>query len=289
MAEHMMLSAPAKINLSLDVLGLREDGYHLVEMVMQSVALSDYISLEGTTNGKIHIVCPHPYVPSGPENLAWKAAQLLRDQYASDRRGVTIRIKKNIPVAAGLAGGSSDAAAVLKGLNQLWALNLSNQELAQAGLKLGADVPFCLRGGTALAKGIGEELTALPPPPKLWVLLFKPNVGVSTSEVYKNYDSTLVRRRPSTSAIITAIESGDLPGLAGAMANVLESVTFARIPMLLRLKQKALELGAMSALMSGSGPTIFALTPEYRRAVAIFNGLKHQVEFAYITTFKEGY
>jgi 4-diphosphocytidyl-2-C-methyl-D-erythritol kinase len=289
MADQLVLSAPAKINLSLDVLGKREDGYHQVEMVMQSVELADRISLERTANNTIRVLCPHPYVPSGSENLAWKAACLLRDRYGSDSRGVIIRIQKNIPVAAGLAGGSSDAAAVLRGLNELWKLNLSDKGLAEAGLSLGADVPFCLKGGTALAQGIGEQLTPLPSPPKLWVLLFKPNVGVSTAEVYKNYDGSLVRKRPDTNRLVWAIESGNLPELAGAMANVLESVTFSRLPMLLRLKQKALELGAMSAMMSGSGPTVFALTPEYRKAVAIFNGLKHQVEFAYITTFKEGY
>lgn len=283
----LTISAPAKINLSLDVVGRREDGYHNVEMIMQSIDLCDIVKLERTSNPKINLICRHPFVPSGPENLAWKAANLLQKKYQV-RYGTVIRISKNIPVAAGLAGGSSDAAAVLKGLNQLWGLELTEAELAQAGLSLGADIPFCLRGGTAYATGIGENLTIIPSPPKLWVVLLKPNIGISTAEVYKNYSGQLVRRRPDTKGMLKALENGDMQALADGMANVLESVTFARLPLLKRLKQKALELGALAAMMSGSGPTIFALTPEYKRAVAIYNGLKHLVEFSYITSFKEG-
>lgn len=287
MSAQLILYAPAKINLSLDVVGSREDGYHLVEMVMQTISLADRITLERTNNGGIHLSCSHAFVPSGPDNLVWKAAHLLKKEYGHKRLGAQITIDKTIPVAAGLAGGSSDAAAALKGLNQLWDLHLSDPELARLGLSLGADIPYCLQGGTALARGIGEELTALPSPPKLWVVLFKPNVGVSTSEVYKSYEDKLVQKRPDTAGLISALASGDLPALTDAMANVLESVTFARLPMLRRLKQKAMEFGALAALMSGSGPTIFALTPEYKRAVAIYSGLKHQVEYAQITTFKE--
>jgi len=191
-------------------------------------------------------------------------------------------------VSAGLAGGSADAAAVLKGLNKVWGLNLPGDELAKVGLSLGADIPFCLLGGTALARGIGEKLTPLSPPPKLWVVLFKPNVGVSTAEVYNSYDHSKVQRRPDTEGLISAMDSSVPQAMAAAMANVLESVTFERLPLLRRLKQRALEFGAVAALMSGSGPTVFALTPDYRRAVAIYNGLRHQVEFAHITTFKEG-
>jgi len=289
MPTSLLLTAPAKVNLSLDVLGHREDGYHFVEMVLQTIDLCDEIKVERTTNGKIKVICSHPHVPTSQDNLVWKAAQLLREECGGTRGlGATITISKNIPVAAGLAGGSSNAATVMKGLNQLWGLNLPESELARIGLRLGADIPFCLRGGTALARGIGEELTTISSPPKLWVVLFKPNVGVSTAEVYKNYDETIVRRRPNNRALLTAIESGDLQAMAAAMENVLESVTFGRLPLLLRLKQKAMELGALTALMSGSGPTIYALTPDYRRAIAIYNGLKHQVEFSYITTFKEG-
>lgn len=283
----LVLFAPAKINLSLDVLGRRKDGYHLVEMVMQTIDLGDRITMTPNIEGKIEVVCPHPFVPSGEDNLAWKAAYLLRQEYGNSRLGVSIHIEKNIPVAAGLAGGSTDAAAVLRGLNRLWNLNLSVSELAREGAALGADIPFCLKGGTALARGIGDELTELPPPPNLWVILFKPNVGISTAEVYRNYDERTVQRYPDTQGLVEALKLCRLQTMADAMANVLESVTFTKLPMLRRLKQKALEFGALAAMMSGSGPTIFALTPEYRKAIAIYNGLKHQVEFAHITTFRE--
>lgn len=288
MAEPLVLAAAAKINLSLDVLGRREDGYHLVEMVMQTIALCDQIILEPTGTGTIRIHCSHPHVPLGRENLVWKAANLLRQEYGSPKLGADISIIKRIPVAAGLAGGSTDAAAALKGLNQLWNLNLPASELARLGAELGADIPFCLMGGTALARGIGEELTPLPPPPKLWVVLLKPNLGVSTAEVYGNYDGSQVQRRPDTQALIAALHTVDSRAMVGSMANVLESVTFARFPLLKRLKQRAMEFGALVAQMTGSGPTIFALTEDYRRATAIANGLRHQVEFTHITSFKEG-
>lgn len=281
------LLAPAKINLSLDVLGQRRDGYHIVEMVMQTIDLCDHISLEARADEQIKVHCAHPFVPGGQENLTYKAADLMRKLAGKSNLGVTIKIDKNIPVAAGLGGGSADAAAVLKGLNQLWGLSFSEQQLSQAGLQLGADVPFCLMGGTALARGIGEELTRLPAPAKLWVVLLKPNVGVSTADVYKNYNACAVQKRPDTCRLIEALSSGPLEAIPMSMANVLESVTFPWLPVLRHLKQKALEFGALAALMSGSGPTIFALTSDYRRAEAIYIGLRRQVEFAYITTFKE--
>jgi len=281
------LLAPAKINLSLDVLGQRRDGYHIVEMVMQTIDLCDYISLEVRADEQIQVHCAHSYVPGGQENLTYKAADLMRKLAGKSNLGVTIKIVKNIPVAAGLGGGSADAAAVLKGLNKLWGLNFSDVQLAQAGLQLGADVPFCLMGGTVLARGIGEELTRLPAPTKLWVVLLKPNVGVSTADVYKNYNACAVQKRPDTHRLIAALSSGPLEAVPISMANVLESVTFTRLPVLRHLKQKAMEFGALAALMSGSGPTIFALASEYRRAEAIYIGLRRQVEFAYITTFKE--
>ena len=287
MARPLLLVAAAKINLSLDVLGLREDGYHLVEMVMQTIDLCDYITLDGVETGDIEIHCYHPHVPWGKKNLVWKAAHLLRKEYGSPEMGASITITKNIPVAAGLAGGSADAAAALKGLNQLWNLSLPPPTLARLGARLGADVPFCLLGGTALARGVGEALTPLPPAPKLWVVLLKPDLGVSTAEVYNNYDSSLVQRRPSTQTLIAALAAANLPTMAASMANVLESVTFARLPILRQLKQRAMELGALAALMSGSGPTVYALAEDYQRAAVIADGLRRQVEFAEITSFKE--
>lgn len=282
-----MLAAAAKVNLSLDVLGVREDGYHLVEMVMQAIDLCDYITLQGTETGDIQVHCCHPHVPGGRENLVWKAAYLLRKEYGTPEMGARITITKNIPVAAGLAGGSTDAATTLKGLNLLWNLSLSPPTLARLGARLGADIPFCLMGGTALAQGIGEELTPLPPPPKLWVVLFKPSVGVSTADVYNKYNSSLVQRRPHTQALVAALAAADYRKMAASMANVLESVTFTHLPLLRSLREKAMELGGLAALMSGSGPTMVVLTEDYPRAEAIANNLRHQVEFTHITTFKE--
>lgn len=284
----MELFAPAKINLTLDVLGKRPDGYHEVEMIMQTIALADKICLEHNGNGMINVKCSHPYVPSGKDNLAWKAAQLLRD-WSGCRHGVDITIEKSVPVSAGLGGGSADAAAVLRGLNQLWALNLKDAELRQVAQKVGADVPFCLQGGTALARGVGERLTPLPSPPRLWVVLLKPNLGVSTAETYKAFDPQQVRKRPDNADLIQALESGNISALAGAMGNVLESVTFRRVPLLRTIKQKALEMGALAALMTGSGPTVFALESNYRRAITLRNGLSHMVDFAHVTSFKEGF
>lgn len=278
--------APAKINLSLDVLGKRADGYHEVEMVMQTINLCDQLRIDSDYSGKIRLKCKHPFVPEGPENLVYKAARLLQDY--SPQRGAVIEVTKQIPVAAGLGGGSSDAAAALKALNRLWELNLAQDELAGLALKLGADVPFFLQGGTALARGLGELLSPLPKPPGLWVVLYKPNLGVSTAEVYQGFRSQLIRQRPDTTGLVAALASGNVQALAAAMENVLESVTFARYPLLKRLKQKAFELGATAAMMSGSGPTLFALVSDYRRAMAIYNGLKYRVEFVYVTTFREG-
>jgi len=264
MRESIFIKAPAKINLSLDIIGRRPDGFHLVEMVMQTISLCDHITLEAA-DGAIHLHCSHPFVPAGSGNIVWKAAHLLKSTYGSAEMGAVITVEKHIPVSAGLGGGSGDAAAVLKGLNELWDLRLSPAQLAELGLRLGADVPFCLQGGTALARGIGEA-----PPPSLWVVLLKPNMGVSTGEVYREFVQGRVRTRPDTQRLVSALEAGDYQAMAESMANVLESVTFRRFPILRRLKQKALELGALAAMMS-----------------AIYNRLRHQVEFAHITTFWE--
>lgn len=281
------LIAPAKINLSLDVLGRRDDGYHTVEMVMQTIGLSDNINLQPRTDGQILVHCTHPNLPTPQENIVYKAASLLKKITENNRLGATITIVKNIPLAAGLGGGSADAAAVLKGLNALWDLGLSPMELAQAGLQLGADIPFCLMGGTALAQGIGEVLRPLPSPPPFWVVLLKPNVEVSTADIYKRYNDASVLRRPNNHHLVSALTAGSQQAIYQAMGNVLESVTFSLLPVLADLKQEAMEYGAFASQMTGSGPTIFALAADSSRAEAIYNGLKRQVDFAHITTFKE--
>lgn len=281
------LLAPAKINLSLDVLKQRDDGYHIVEMVVQTIGLCDSLSIETRSDGLIEVICDHPYAPGGPQNIAYKAALYLKELAGEEHLGATIRIDKKIPVAAGLAGGSADAAAVLRGLNSLWQLNISPQELARVGLRVGADVPFCLLGGTALARGIGEVITPLPAAPMLWVVLLKPNVGMPTALVYSKFNQATVERRPNTEKLVLALGAGDRNMITQGMANVLESVTFTLLPQLVRLKRKAMEMGALAAQMSGSGPTIFALATDYNRAKVIYQGLKHYVEFAQITKFTE--
>lgn len=282
------LFASAKINLSLDVLRRRDDGYHLVEMVVQTIDLYDCINIQVRSDGLIQVNCDHLFAPGGPQNIAYKAAVSLKKYSGKRDLGATIRISKKIPVAAGLAGGSADAAAVLRGLNTLWQLNLSAAELARVGLDVGADVPFCLQGGTALARGIGEIITPLPPAPRLWVVLLKPNVGMSTAQVYNKFKQTAVQRRPNTEKLVSALGSGNKDMISEGMANVLESVTFPQLPLLGQLKCKAMEMGALAAQMSGSGPTIFALAADYNRAKVIYQGLKHYVDFAQITRFTGG-
>lgn len=286
----MEVLAPAKINLALDILGRRSDGYHEVEMIMQTIALFDKVKLKVTSCDLIDVRCSHPFVPSGKGNLAWRAANLLRSRTGYSG-GARITIDKSIPVAAGLAGGSTDAAAVLRGLNQLWSLGLNWQELEGLARQVGADVPFCLRGGTALATGKGDKLQPLPSPPSLWLVLLKANLGLSTAEIYKGYSQqrVLPRQRPDIPRLLDALERGNVSGIAGAMGNVLETVAFPRVPLLKTLKHNALEAGALAAQMSGSGPTIIALETDYHRAVNLRNALHHLVEFAYVTSLKEGF
>lgn len=254
---------------------------------MQGIELYDRLVFETREDRKIIVECAHPFVPRGQSNLVWKATRLLQ-QHCQPQKGIKITIHKQIPVAAGLGGGSANAAAALKTLNCLWKAGLTRRELAGLALQVGADVPFCLDSGTALARGVGEVLTPLPTPPRLWLVLIKPNLGVSTKEVYANYQPARVIRRPDTPRLIESVYNQDVQALTNAIGNVLESVTFTTHPLLKRLKQKTMELGALAALMSGSGPTIFALTQEHKRAMTIYNGIKHQVEFSCVTTFKEG-
>lgn len=246
----------AKINLTLDVLGKREDGFHEVEMVMQSIDLADRIEM--TKQDTISISCSQQDVPLDSTNLVYRAAEALKE-YAGYKGGVHIDLQKQIPVAAGLAGGSTDAAATLKGLNQLWELGLSEEELAKIGASLGSDIPFCIKGGTSVARGRGEKLQPITNPPTLDLILIKPNFSVSTKEVYGAFDITKVNQKPDTDEMVEAIENGDIFKIAGNLRNVLESVTLEMHPEISELKEKLLAAGARAALMSGSGPTIFAI------------------------------
>lgn len=252
------LRALAKINLGLDVLGKRENGYHDVRMIMQSIYLYDEVKIEKKDTPEIEVVSNLNFLPTGEDNIAYKAARLLQEEFKiSD--GVKITLKKHIPVAAGLAGGSSNAAAVLFGMNRMFRLGLSQKSLMERGVKLGADVPYCIMRGTVLAEGIGEELHKLPAMPKCTVLIAKPPVSVSTKTVYEALDSKEITEHPDIDGIIEGLERQDLKKIAGCMGNVLEDVTIPMHPVIDEIKQVMKDCGALGAMMSGSGPTVFGL------------------------------
>ena len=262
--------ARAKINLTLDVTGKREDGYHTVKMVMQSVALHDEVRVTVTHGEKkprgIVVRCNLPYLPVDERNLAYRAAELFYESTGILMETCEIHIEKRIPVAAGLAGGSADAAAVLRALASLHAAGLTDEELCAMGLKLGADVPFCLRGGTMLAEGIGEELSALPDMPHCWVVLCKPPFAVSTKEVYQAIDAVDIRQRPDTAGMLKALDRGDFAGVCRRLSNVMELVTAAKRRQIGEIKEFLAENGANGTLMSGSGPTVYGLFSDEGRA-----------------------
>ena len=252
------LKALAKINLGLDVLGKRENGYHDVRMVMQSVYLYDEVKITKRKEPGIVLSTNLGFLPSGEGNIAYKAAQLLMDEFQIGQ-GVDIVLDKHIPVAAGLAGGSSDAAAVLFGMNRLFGLKFSQKELMERGVKLGADVPYCIMRGTVLAEGIGENLTVLPAMPKCTVLIAKPPVSVSTKTVYEALDAQEITEHPDIDGIISGLEKGDVRAVASSMGNVLEGVTIPMHPVIAEIKKEMTDAGALGAMMSGSGPTVFGL------------------------------
>ncbi|TQR18204.1 4-(cytidine 5'-diphospho)-2-C-methyl-D-erythritol kinase [Psychrobacillus vulpis] len=266
------VKAPAKINLTLDVLHKRPDGYHEVEMIMTTVDLADRIGLENREDGKIHILSVDRFVPNDYRNLAYQAAKLLKEKYRV-KLGVTIKIEKSIPVAAGLAGGSSDAAATLRGLNTLWGLGLSLDELAQIGTKIGSDVAFCVYGGTALATGRGERIQELPAPANCWVILAKPTLGVSTADIYGNLKIDQIVH-PNTKQMIEAIEHKNFDQMCASVGNVLEDVTLKLYPEVAGLKGQMQKFGADAVLMSGSGPTVFGLVQQETKVQRIYNGLR---------------
>ena len=252
------LKALAKINLGLDVLGRRENGYHDVRMIMQSVYLYDEVKLEKTEGPGIGVVSNLSFLPTGEGNIAYKAAQLLKDEFQIDE-GIKITLNKHIPVAAGLAGGSSNAAAVLFGMNRMFRLGLSQRDLMERGVRLGADVPYCIMRGTVLAEGIGEELSVLPPMPKCTVLIAKPPVSVSTKVVYEALDAKEITDHPDIDGIIEGLKDNSLEKVASCMGNVLEQVTVPIHPAIDQIKREMKEAGALNAMMSGSGPAVFGL------------------------------
>ena len=265
--DRLDLNALGKINLGLDVLGKRENGYHDVRMVMQSVYVYDRISVEKKREAGIELSTNLGYLPVNENNLAYKAAKLLMDEF-SIREGVRIHLEKHIPVAAGMAGGSSDGAAILHGLNRMFELGLTKEDLMKRGVELGADVPYCIMRGTALAEGIGEILTPLPKIPKCFALIAKPPIIVSTKTVYEKLDALEIVDHPDIDGIIAGLEEGSLEQICACMGNVLEKVTIEDYAVIEEIKKVMKENGAINAMMSGSGPTVFGIYKERKKAKA---------------------
>lgn len=276
MTTHLKLKAYGKINLALDVLRKREDGYHDVRMIMQTVGIYDQLELQATRKPGIAVETNLSYLPVNENNLVYQAAKLLMDEF-SVKSGIHITLRKFIPVAAGMAGGSSDAASVLFGVNKMFNLGLSREELMKRGVKIGADVPYCLLRGTALSEGIGEKLTPLPAMPQCRVLIAKPGISVSTKLVYENLNINARSRdcHPDIDGMILAIQKQDLQGVVTKFGNVLELVTAERYPVIEEIKAVMKKNGALNALMSGSGPTVFGLFTDERAAQKAYEELRY--------------
>lgn len=265
--DSIRLKARAKINLGLDVLGKREDGYHEVRMVMQTIGIYDRLILTKIPEEEIRITSNLAFLPVNENNLVYKAIKLLKDEYHFPG-GVSVDLNKFIPVAAGMAGGSTDAASTMFGVNRLFGLNLSMGKMMELGVRLGADVPYCVMRGTALAEGIGEKLTRITPVPHMWILIAKPQINVSTRLVYEQLDMGGIQKHPDIDGIIRAIEAQDVVRIAQSMGNVLENVTVPLYPVIETIKQDMLSHGAINAMMSGSGPTVFGIFPDEQTTLA---------------------
>ena len=276
----MRLRALAKINLGLDILRKREDGYHEVRMIMQTIQMYDVLEMKRVRKSGISLSVNYSYIPNDERNLVYKAAKLLMDEFQV-KGGVDIHLEKFIPVAAGMAGGSSDAAAALVGINRLFKLGLSQKELMDRAVNIGADVPYCVMRGTALAEGIGEKLTSLPGVPMCYVLIGKPGINVSTKFVYGNLHLDEVTEHPDIDGMVEAIRNHDLYGITDRMGNVLESVTCPAYPVIDEIKAQMMKNGAVNAMMSGSGPTVFGIfddpdKAEFARDQLKISGLSKQ-------------
>lgn len=276
MIKHLGLKAYGKINLGLDVIRKREDGYHEVRMIMQTVGLYDRIDIVYKDEPEITVETNLYYLPDNENNLVYKAADLLIKEFGI-RHGVHIRLKKFIPVAAGMAGGSSDAAAVLFGVNKMFGLGLAMEQLMERGVKIGADVPYCIMRGTALSEGIGEILTPLPPMPQCQVLIAKPGINVSTRFVYENLRLNELKQsqHPDIDGMIEAIRNQDIMQVASKFGNVLETVTEREYPVIGEIKTAMKSFGAAGAMMSGSGPTVFGLFTSPRAAADAYEALRY--------------
>lgn len=284
--EQIHLKAMAKINLGLDVVRRMENGYHEVRMIMQTVDLYDELILRKTGKAGIRIVTEYEELPTDESNLIYKTAKLITERHPVTG-GVEIELRKNIPIAAGMAGGSTDAAATFVGMNELFALGLSEEALREMAVSIGADVPYCIMGGTALSEGIGEILTPLLPAPECNVLIAKPDISVSTKFVYENLHANTLQKHPDIDGMIQAIKDGNLEGVSERIENVLETVTEKAYPVIADLKKLMKEQGAMNALMSGSGPTVFGIYADKKMAETAADAVRESgmAKQIFVTTF----
>lgn len=282
--KQIKLKAYAKINLGLDVLRRREDGYHEVRMIMQTVRLFDQITMTKTRKNDIHLETNLRFLPTDERNLAYRAVKMMKEEFEIPE-GVRIELNKKIPVCAGMAGGSTDAAAALIGMNRLFQLKLSEQQLMEYGVKLGADVPYCIMRGTALSEGIGEKLSRVSPMPDCYILIAKPNINVSTKYVYENLNLPELESHPDIALLLRAIEEKDLATLSANLGNVLETVTIDRYPVIQKIKETMLAKGALGSLMSGSGPTVFGIFDSEATAREAYKEVRkiQAVRQAYVT------
>lgn len=269
----MKLRALAKINLGLDVTGKREDGYHEVRMVMQTIQMYDQLEIKESKEPGIRLTTNLPFLPCNDGNLVYKAAKILMDEF-DIRQGVDMNLTKFIPVAAGMAGGSSDAAAALVGINRMFQLGLTKRQLMERGVQIGADVPYCVMRGTALAEGIGEKLTSLPGVPMCYVLIGKPGINVSTKTAYENLRLDAIQRRPDIDGMIAAIRNQDLRSITEKMENVFEPGIMEKYPVISEIEKFMEERGALKAMMSGSGPTVFGIFEDREKMFAASEALK---------------
>lgn len=284
--EKIELKAYGKINLGLDVIRKRPDGYHDLDMIMQMVDVYDDIVITKNKTGKIEVKTDTAVLSNGKDNLAYMAAKMLMDEFKI-KDGVNIYINKRNPIAGGMAGGSSDCATTLMGINQLFELGLSKEELMERGVKLGADVPYCVLGGTAIARGIGEVLTPLPAPADCHVIIAKPPVSVSTAYVYGHIKPLEITKRPDIEAMAQSIKDGDLKKMASLIYNVMEDVTVGEYPIISEIKQVMLDNGALNSIMSGSGPTVFGLFDDKEKAQQCVKTLEEKglTQQLYLTKF----
>lgn len=283
MDHSIVLKSYGKINLGLDVLRRREDGYHEVRMIMQTVGLYDVLTMKKRKDDKIEMTCNLSFLPTDERNLVYKAVKLIKNKYHI-KDGVEINLSKRIPVAAGMAGGSSNCAAALKGMNQLFDLGLSIDELCEIGVTLGADVPYCIWGGTALSEGIGEKLSRVDAMPDCYILIAKPGISVSTAFVYKNLDLLALSKHPDIDGMLECLKEKDLTGICNRLENVLETVTIKEYPIIEKVKKHLMDQGAKGALMSGSGPTIFAIFEDKKTADDAMESLRsiEDIKQAYV-------